>query len=415
MDRNDDHDFERLVEKRTRDLEKALRELEKLHNVMRKMNSTLDLDEVLDLLIGELESMFSFEGIAILLLDDTRERLSTRKLRIPNMSKDRLEAIRRENEAIPVRIPEGGGVARAVLSKKDYYFNYIDPADLVEGPNKEAVIKTGLVSVFIVPLLVDDEAIGVMLMSNYSRPLGFDLTDLETIRRFVAQISQAIKNSRLYESLQETSRRLDQRGSELAEANAQLARQQQILLDQKTLLEEQKLKLEELSTTDELTGIRNRRYFFKHASVELERSRRKDSNLFILMIDLDDFKEVNDTHGHDCGDSVLRHCAEIIGSVVRSGDILARYGGEEFIVASVDNDELGAARLAERVRRKIKEHECRYGETSIVMSASVGIGCSEASEGHSSSLDEVIKRADVALYHAKAHGKDRCVAWQEIR
>ncbi len=381
------------------ELRKALEELERLNLVMRRMNSTLDLDEVLDLLISELEAMFSFEGIAILLLTDDRRRLRTRKLRIPSMDPARVREIMQENESIPVDLELGGGVAHAVLLKEDYYFNDIDPEVLPDGPNKDVVIKTGLRSVLIMPLLVADEAIGVMMMSGYSRCLDFGRAELQSIRRFVAHISQAVKNSQTYDALQEATAGLRAKTTELEAANR--------------LLEEQKHMLEQLSRTDDLTGVRNRRAFFERAEEEIERCRRFGSKLFLYMIDIDDFKQINDRFGHDSGDAALIALARILERVTRKSDLLARYGGEEFVIASLDNDSTGAAALAERIRSSVEAHPFEAGTRELRMTVSVGYACFPSLRGPQSSMDAVLKEADQALYQAKAAGKNRCVLWQE--
>jgi len=381
------------------ELHKALEELERLNLVMRRMNSTLDLDEVLDLLISELEAMFSFEGIAILLLTEDRTRLRTCKLRVPTMHPDRVRQIMEENEAIPVDLELGGGVAHAVLRKEDYYFNHIDPDALPDGPNKDSVLKTGLRSVLIMPLLAADEAIGVMMMSGYTRCLDFSPSDLETIRRFVAHISQAVKNSKTHDALQEASARLRAKTAELEAANR--------------LLEEQKHMLEQLSRTDDLTGVRNRRAFFERVEEEIERCRRFGSRLFVYMIDIDDFKQINDSFGHDSGDAALIALARTLERVTRRSDLLARYGGEEFVIASLDNDSSGAAALAERIRTSVEAHTLLIGTAAVQMTVSVGYACFPSVRGAQPSLDAVLKQADQALYEAKAAGKNCCVLWSE--
>jgi len=395
MDKPESDDRSGGAPARPEDLVKALDELGRLNLVMRRMNSTLDLDEVLDLLISELEALFSFEGIAILLLTDERTRLRTRKLRVPGMPPDRVQEIMRENEAIPVDLELGGGVAHAVLRKEDYYFNDIDPTALPEGPNKDVVVKTGLRSVLIVPLLVGDEAIGVMMMSGYTRCLDFAPADLQSIRRFVAQICQAVKNSQSHDALQEVTARLRAKTAELEEANQKL--------------EEQKQLLEQLSRTDDLTGVRNRRAFFERAEEELERCRRFGSKLFVYMIDIDDFKQINDRYGHDCGDAALVSLARILERVTRKSDLLARYGGEEFVIASLDSDAAGAAALAERIRSSVEEHVFQAAPRALRMTVSVGYARFPSPRGAQSSLEAVMKEADQALYEAKEAGKNRCV------
>ena len=165
--------------------------------------------------------------------------------------------------------------------------------------------------------------------------------------------------------------------------------------------------------TDVLTGWHNRRYLSVRIKEELARARRDGTRLVCLMLDVDHFKQVNDTWGHAAGDAVLRELAQRIELQVRASDIAARYGGEEFVVL-LPNTEVGSAsKLAERIRKEIAASPIVLpcGE-SITITASIGIAevRPERDQKDLKTLgDSLIARADVALYAAKSAGRDRVV------
>jgi len=365
--------------------------LERLDVVTRKISSSLDLDEVLDVTINELKKIFYFEGFAILLADEKKEFLLTLKLVIPNFSEEEIKKM--ATRKIPLNIEEGGRVASAFLQNKDMYFENVDPEKIASRVNREAVIKTGgIKSALVMPLAIDKEVVGVMIMSAYRRNLNFSAGDIATIRLFVEHISGAIKNSFLHRDLQIALR-------ELEKANRKL--------------EKQKQRLEELSITDSLTGIRNRRYFDEHIVLEVEKCKRYDKRVFVMMIDIDDFKFINDTYGHDCGDYVLVKLARILRKTLRVSDLLARYGGEEFIVAMFETDAAGAVMASEKVRKKIENTIFLYRRKKIRITVSIGISCYPSPSGAAVLIDRVVREADKALYLAKKTGKNKCVYYHD--
>ncbi|HQJ07707.1 MAG TPA: diguanylate cyclase [Deltaproteobacteria bacterium] len=171
-------------------------------------------------------------------------------------------------------------------------------------------------------------------------------------------------------------------------------------------------KLSQLSITDGLTEIYNHRHFQDRLSEEVERFHRaKDGVLSLLVIDIDDFKHFNDTYGHQCGDIVLKQLAGILRSNVRSMDILARYGGEEFAVILPNAKAEEAAKVGERICESVRSTPFSFGDgTSVKVTVSIGVGTLTHGQGEKSDL---IKKADSALYAAKAKWKDRVEIWEE--
>jgi len=155
---------------------------------------------------------------------------------------------------------------------------------------------------------------------------------------------------------------------------------------------------------DHLTGIGNRRAFFDAAETELRRWRRMPRPLSLLMIDVDHFKKVNDTHGHPVGDEVLRHIARLMGTTFRQIDVVARIGGEEFAVLLPSADVVIAQRAAERLRAAIDGQPAPTDAGPVHCTVSIGIATmDDATPG----VDALLKRADEALYAAKHGGRNQ--------
>lgn len=164
-------------------------------------------------------------------------------------------------------------------------------------------------------------------------------------------------------------------------------------------------RLEVLAHTDPLTQVLNRRALVSRLAAELDRARRYDSVVSLLMIDLDHFKLVNDTYGHLVGDDVLREIAEMLQIAVRSVDVVARYGGEEFVVVLPETPLGGAVTFAERIRIQVEAHAFRAAERTLHISASIGVAVFP-SDGIAS-VEQLLAGADDALYRAKADGRNK--------
>jgi diguanylate cyclase (GGDEF)-like protein len=156
---------------------------------------------------------------------------------------------------------------------------------------------------------------------------------------------------------------------------------------------------------DPLTGLFNRRYMEESLDREFRRALRKDSPLAILMCDIDHFKRLNDSYGHEAGDAVLRELARIFQAQLRAEDIASRYGGEEFVLILPESDIVAAAECAERLRHAVRAMQIQhYGQTIKEISLSVGLVCFPQ---HGDTVDTLMRAADAALYLAKENGRDR--------
>jgi diguanylate cyclase (GGDEF)-like protein len=159
------------------------------------------------------------------------------------------------------------------------------------------------------------------------------------------------------------------------------------------------------AVTDELTGLANRRRFMDALATEIDRTERLGGGLAVLISDLDDFKVINDSYGHQSGDEVLRVFARVLSDHVREVDTVARLGGEEFALILPETDADGVAALGERLREALGRARVRLDGADIEITASFGAAEHLAGE----SADDLLSRADVALYRAKAGGKDKVV------
>lgn len=186
-------------------------------------------------------------------------------------------------------------------------------------------------------------------------------------------------------------------------------------------LEDEIERLRHLVYYDELTGLLNRRGFLHEAGAEfhlvsygmstVERRVGAQIPFAVVFCDLDDFKGINDTHGHAAGDGALKVAATTLQQSLRHGDVVARWGGEEFVVALVGAGAANAERIAEKLRKNLEQVQVVHGGTRIPLTGSFGV----ASYEHEESLEKVIERADRAMYASKKAGKNRVTIASEVQ
>jgi diguanylate cyclase (GGDEF)-like protein len=219
-----------------------------------------------------------------------------------------------------------------------------------------------------VPLVAKRSVNGALLLTRAGAP--FSASEVRVLRILCNQAAVAVENARVYE------------------------------------------RVEQMAATDGLTGLFNRRFFEEALVRELARADREEGRLALLLLDIDHFKQLNDTYGHTMGDLVLKQVAAVLRSTLRKGDVLARFGGEEFVIVLPSASIAGAHDFAERVRRAVASSSIHPGgaRRKVTVSGGWAIFPDDASGS-----EELIERADRALYAAKEGGRNRMVGYHELK
>lgn len=176
--------------------------------------------------------------------------------------------------------------------------------------------------------------------------------------------------------------------------------------NQKAQLVQALEKIQRIATRDELTGTANRRFMMDLLREEIQRVDRSGATLMVAILDIDYFKQVNDGYGHQAGDRCLQEFARVVQSSIRSTDRLARWGGEEFLILLTDTDFALALACLERVRTQVEQAVVTLGQIEIRITVSIGVTQFQAGD----STEQTIDRADLALYAAKAQGRNQVVS-----
>jgi len=308
------------------------------------LSGTHDLDRILSVVIESAMASTRASGGLVLLLSPSGEELV-------------LAASRGLDLPVDLRLPVEQGLSGQVATTGEAVRGRLGEGQLVGAAGEPQDT-----SVIAVPLTSSGRVIGVLDLFGSALPGGFDGRDLATIRTFASQATVAVDNVLLHEEAQR------------------------------------------LSVTDGLTGLWNYRYFTMMIGKEIERATRFSRPLSLLLLDLDHFKAVNDTFGHQRGDRVLIELASRIRAEVRDVDTVARYGGEEIVVILPETDEPGARLTAERLCQAIRQRS--FGEPPeppVVLTVSIGVAVFPL---HGAAAGALLGRADEALYDAKRSGRD---------
>jgi diguanylate cyclase (GGDEF)-like protein/PAS domain S-box-containing protein len=328
-------------------------EAETLRQAVSAVNSALDLQHVLDRILTELNKVVYYDSAAVFFVEDDQLRIvALRGFPDPQRFLNRIYPM--ENPLLEV-MRESGGPLILFDAQEDPRFERWGETDYVRG-------WLG------VPLYAHGMCIGFLTLDNHN-PGAYNADAAKQALVFANQAAIAIENARLFEQVQR------------------------------------------LAVTDPLTNLHNRRYFFEVAHRELERARRYQSPLSLIMIDIDRFKEVNDTHGHLIGDLVLKHIADRLKAQLREIDVLCRYGGEEFVVLLPDTALDAAYQVAERLRQAIVQSPIQAEGNQVKITTSLGVAhMDEACH----QIDDLIRYADQALYQAKSAGRNQSILWNNF-
>jgi diguanylate cyclase (GGDEF)-like protein len=228
----------------------------------------------------------------------------------------------------------------------------------------------------------------------------------ETFERLLSEVAAAIP-----EVTSEFD--LNVGGEEMVNRLLEQARETLVTLSMQA--QQQVQKIRDLSRHDRLTSVYNRSYLEEELPLQFEAASESGQSLSVLFIDIDHFKKVNDTHGHEAGDTVLVSVAGTMRTVVRASDIIARYGGEEFVCLMPNTGAQEAAAVAERLRRTI-ESRSQTNEEDPEIRITVSLGCATHSAGHPfQDSKQLLRKADRCLYRAKESGRNRLVTMDSLK
>jgi diguanylate cyclase (GGDEF)-like protein len=287
------------------------------------------------------------EAFVISLLDDSNQVIKAVYL------------MDRSGSTPPFSLPIKAGLSGHVISTgQSIYIEDLENYDEVES------IRFGdsedVRSILAVPMILRGKVIGMISTQNY-QARAYTSEDMYLLEMLAAHAAIAIDNTHLFQEVQM------------------------------------------LATTDSLTGVNNRRKLYELAEREYSRALRYGHPLAAIMVDIDKFKKVNDTYGHNVGDQVLITFIQRIREKIRDIDILGRYGGDEFVIMLPETDLNSACQVAERLRAAISDTPFETDSEPVTLTVSLGVSVSEGT----SSLDVLIDRADVAVYIAKEAGRNR--------
>ena len=310
-----------------------------LHEVSNAIFRSLRMDEMLKSVAQSLIQQLGFDRVRIYLI---------------NKEGDSLESVltvdqRQQAAAEKVSFPLKRGVHPMV--------------DLILGRAVDDTLEKFQRTILYIPMRTRDESMGILMVDNLLSQQEIPQEQMPILNAIAGQLGMAIKNSRLFQGV------------------------------------------EELSITDGLTGLYLLRYFKQRLKEEFFRAERTHGQLSLMILDIDHFKRFNDTYGHPSGDTILSTVAERVLANARKVDITARYGGDEFVIILPDTSPDEAMLLADRLHQALSKEPVTLAN-NVVVNLTVSIGVATYPT-HASSIEEIIRRADEALYWIKSHGRNR--------
>lgn len=348
----------KVIEESNKTLEALVRDLSLLYEIGQGVNSTIELEELYNVITEVLQQRLRLDKFAILLKDEIGEFLQV-KAAYGFVENDHiLDMSFRSGEGVTGEAVANGDTIYIRDTIKESRFLHYKGERIFEG------------SFLSIPLIFKKEVLGVL---NFHKPEvdGFSEEEQRMLKLVANQIALAIENARLY------------------------------------------TKARDLSVKDELTGLYNRRHFQTVLQIEWKRAVRFHRPLSLLMVDVDHFKKYNDTFGHLQGDKVLKEMAQLLKKSIREIDTIARFGGEEFIILLPDTDKKGALAVGEKLRKIVEVHRFIDTGTTNISSITISAGVSSYPDDVRD-LDDLIDHADIALYDAKDAGRNKIVSYPQL-
>ena len=332
-------------------IKKQTNDLVVMHEIGRIINSeSSSLKEISDKVAFILSRHLGFKSFCLFILNEETSRLEMKSsIGLP-------KGIERK---ILINIGEGitGKVAKTGIPM------LIDDVNKNEEFNYFGGLCKDIRSYLCVPIAIDKKVIGVISVAE-NVPGYFTVQDMNILTDVANHLSVSMQNIKYVE------------------------------------------KIKNMSSMDELTGLCNHRFFYHRLKQEISSAGRFSDKLSVVMMDIDFFKKVNDTYGHKAGDRILIEVASILQNACRESDLVARYGGEEFALILPRTSKERAMNIAERIRERIKKRDFCINDEGLKISVSMSAGISEYPDDGQAS-NELVERADEALYYAKHSGKNR--------
>lgn len=368
-------------------------EMSTLYNVGLTLTANLESTQVLRQLFESCRQILPMDAFYVAIYEE-----STGTISHPLFYENDIERV------VPVRdINVSPGLSGEIIINRQTI--YLPDASKRQERKSHQIIRAGgrpSRSYVGAPMIVGGRVIGVISMQSY-QPNAYSQEQIRLLETIANVAGVAIENSRLFEQAQADIEQRRHAQESLLTANQDL----HIQLNKVKALERE---LREQAIRDPLTGLHNRRYLSTVLSQRLDQASQRDTQLSILMIDIDRFKTFNDSYGHHAGDALLQSLAGLLRRHTRSLDIACRYGGEEFLLVLSNTSLEIAARRAEELREAFDQSESKFGDQMLHATISVGVA---AYPMHGTGTEELIMQADQALYAAKASGRNRVVVWRQ--
>jgi diguanylate cyclase (GGDEF)-like protein len=348
----------RLYERRQQekeDLDKTLQNLSLLYGIGKAMNYISDLKKLLQYILNQAIDIASAEKGSLMLYDPETELLNIRVLAGLEDTEYQDKVNNNEIECRSFR-PGEGIAGRVYMDSQPMIVNNIREDDLfIES-------ETSFVrSIACIPMVVYDEVIGVINVTNKKKGKEFTDQDIKMLKAIADQAAVAVNKAQLWD----------------------------------------------MAVTDSLTGLYLRRYFMVKLQEEIHRAERYEKVISVIMVDLDRFKNINDTYGHDAGDRALESISQFLRKNIRDVDAIARYGGEEFVMLVPDADKEAAFGLAERLREELAGIKL---DNLPPITVSLGIATFPMD---GTEVEDLIRKADAAMYEAKRAGRNISVKYAD--
>ena len=337
--------------------EEARRNLEIILSISSSIGKTLDSSEILDIIVKKVAGVVGAVRCSIVLLKGENTGYVLTSHEDPNIRNLKIDLN---------RYPEILEVAR---TKTPLALEDMMNHPLMQGV-REWIKGLEYMSVLVVPIVFNEEVLGTLFLRARRKDTGFTGKEIEFCQIIANSSYHALKNAKLFEDA-----------------------------------EKEKERLGEISVKDSLTSLYNHNFFYTRLEEEFERAVRYGSPISLIMMDIDDFKRINDSYGHRVGDSVLKELSAVIQKNVRKIDTVARYGGEEFAIILPQTSLKGAFEEAERIRKLLLCY-CYSGLASERITMSIGVA--SYPDGGINNAGDIVNLADKALYEAKSAGKN-CV------